>query len=145
MMYSGTCAIVIRLKNAVVSSDGRLLPSPDAWIDLNYLEADRIIVLSSDNGIITEAAFCSDICTKAATSCILRYTVWKRRICHRNHIFGIKDKSLWSEEPLPDGVARIMHTGSDKPWFTICKPAIVNPINGNNGMGCAVLPERLTT
>ena len=37
MMYSGTCAIVIRLKNAVVSSDGRLLPSPDAWIDLNYL------------------------------------------------------------------------------------------------------------
>lgn len=31
-----------------------------------------------------------------------------------------------------------MHTGSDKPWFTICKPAIVNPINGNNGMGCAV-------
>lgn len=55
-----------------------------------------------------------------------------------NHIFGIKDKSLLSEEPLPDGVARIMHTGSDKPWFTICKPAIVNPINGNNGMGCAV-------
>lgn len=55
-----------------------------------------------------------------------------------NHLFGTKDKSLLSEEPLPDGVARIMHTGSNKPWFTICKPAIVNPIGNNNGMGCAV-------
>lgn len=139
MMYSGTCAVVIRLKNAVVSSDGRLLPSPDAWIDLNYLEADRIIVLSSDNGIITEAAFCSDICTKGSNKLYLEiHRLEKGEYVIENHIFGIKDKSLLSEEPLPDGVARIMHTGSDKPWFTICKPAIVNPINGNNGMGCAV-------
>ena len=118
---------------------GRLLPSPDAWIDLNYLEADRIIVLSSDNGIITEAAFCSDICTKGSNKLYLEiHRLEKGEYVIENHIFGIKDKSLLSEEPLPDGVARIMHTGSDKPWFTICKPAIVNPINGNNGMGCAV-------
>lgn len=141
MMYSGTAAIVIRLKNAAVSPDGRIVPSSEAWIDLNYLEANRIIVLSSDNGIITEAAFCSDICVKGINKLYLEiHRLENNEYVIENHIFSVdaKEVALLKEEPLPKGVQTIIRTGSDKPWFAICKPAIVNPISGNNGMGCSV-------
>ena len=141
MMWSGTGAIVIRLKNAAVSPDGRLGTSPDAWIDLNYLEADKIIVLSSDNGIITEAAFCSDICIKGSNKLYLEiHRKENGEYIIENHIFSvdIKNTSLLREEELPDGFVRVIRTGSNKPWFSICIPAIVNPISGNNGMGCSV-------
>lgn len=141
MMWSGTGAIVIRLKNAAVSPDGRLGTSPDAWIDLNYLEADKIIVLSSDNGIITEAAFCSDICIKGSSKLYLEiHRLENGEYIIENHIFSVdtQNTSLLREEELPEGFVKVMRTGSDKPWFSICIPAIVNPISGNNGMGCSV-------
>lgn len=141
MMYSGTAAVVIRLKNAKVNANNEIEPSPDAWIDLNYLEADKIIVLSSDNGIITEAAFCSSVCVKGCNKLYLEiHRLENGEYVIENHLFSVdtKDVSLLKEEELPEGYVRIMRTGSDKPWFSICIPAIVNPILGNNGMGCSV-------
>lgn len=62
MMWSGTAAIVIRLKGASVDPNGAFRPDPDTRIDLNYIDADMIVPLTCDNGIITEAAFCSELC-----------------------------------------------------------------------------------
>jgi len=62
MMWSGTAAVVIRLKNASLDSDGNFIASENTRIDLNYIDGGSIIPLACDNGIIAEAAFCSELC-----------------------------------------------------------------------------------
>lgn len=146
MMYSGTCAVIIRLKKALVSTDGKLMQSADSRIDLNYLKADKIIPLTVDNGDITEAAFCSDICIKGNNRIYLEiHKLEQGEYVIENHIFktDTKQKTLLAEEDLPQGVPRILRTGSDKPWFAICRPSIVNPIEGNHGLGCAVFANAI--
>lgn len=146
MMYSGTAAVVIRLKNALFGGDGKLLPSSDMRIDLNYLEADKIIPLSVENGEITEAAFCSDMCIYGHNRLYLEiHRSESGKYVIENHIFKVdsSEKNLLKEEKLPPNLPRIIHTDSDKPWFAICKPAIVNPIKGNKGMGCAVFANAI--
>lgn len=146
MMYSGTAAIVVRLKNALFSSSGKLLPTSDMRIDLNYLEADKIIPLSVENGEITEAAFCSDMCIHGQSRLYLEiHKLEDRKYIIENHIFKVdsSEKSLLKEEELPPNLPRTIRTDSDKRWFLICKPAIVNPINGSNGMGCAVFANAI--
>lgn len=146
MMYSGSCAVIIRLKNALVGKDGKLLPSEDTKIDLNYLEADKIIPLTVDNGDIIEAAFCSDICIKGCSRIYLEiHKLDQGEYVIENHIFktDAKQKNLICEEELPPSIPHILRTGSDKPWFSICKPAVVNPIDGNNGLGCSIFTEAI--
>lgn len=145
MMYSGTAAVIIRLKNAKTDSSGRLIPDSGTLIDLNYLSADRIIVLSSDNGIITEAAFCSDICIRGLNKIYLEiHRLENGEYVIENHIFGAEAKqSALLEEALPENVPGIIRTGSDKPWFAICKPAIVNTADNSGGMGCAVFSNAI--
>lgn len=146
MMYSGTGAVVIRLKNAKVNSKGKLLSSSNTRIDLNYLEADKIIPLSVDNGIITEAAFCSDLCIRGKNRIYLElHRLDGGEYVIENHLFkaDINNPNLLAEDELPEGIPAIIHTGSDRPWFSVCVPAVVNTISGNNGMGCAIFANAI--
>jgi A118 family predicted phage portal protein len=146
MMYSGTAAIVIRLKNALFSNDGKLMPSPDMRIDLNYLEADKIIPLSVVNGEITEAAFCTDMCIHGQNRMYLEiHRLENGKYVIENHIFKVdrSEKNLIIEEKLPPNLPTIIRTNCNRPWFSICKPAIVNPIKSNHGMGCAVFANAI--
>lgn len=146
MMYSGTVALIVRLKNARLNSSQKLIPDPATRIDLNYISAERIIVLSSDNGVITEAAFCSDICIRGRNKLYLEiHRLENGEYIIENHIFGInsKQKNLLYEEDLPENVPKKLRTGSDKPWFSICKPAIVNTEDNSGGMGCAVFSNAI--
>lgn len=140
MMWSGTAAIVIRLKNASVNPDGTFIIDPETRIDLNYIDADMIIPLTCDNGIITEAAFCSELCIHGKNCIYLEiHRLDGKEYVIENHIFKASDGGMTlKKDKLPDNVSPIIRTGSDRPWFSICKPAIVNPIPKNNGLGCAV-------
>jgi len=145
MMWSGTAAVVIRLKNAFVDKNGKFKPDPDARIDLNYIDADMIIPLTCGNGIITEAAFCSELCVHGQNRLYLEiHRLEGQEYIIENHIFK-SDKSggIISDEELPENVPPVIRTGSKTPWFAICKPAIVNPISGNNGLGCAVFYDAI--
>ncbi len=146
MMYSGTGAVVIRLKNAKVDRRNRLLPSQNTRIDLNYLEADKIIPLSTDNGIITEAAFCSELCIRGQNRIYLElHRLEDNEYVIENHLFktDINNPALLAEDELLEGVPTILYTGSDRPWFSICVPAIVNAVKNSNGMGCAVFANAI--
>ena len=144
MMYSGTGAVVIRLKNALFNKTGKLKYSPDTRIDLNYIAAGQIIPLTVDNGDITEAAFCSELCIKGQSRIYLEiHRLEDKKYVIENHMFkSDKDEAL-EEIELPDSVPKILYTGSDKPWFAICTPAIVNPYGNNNGLGCAVFANAI--
>ncbi|MDO5125346.1 MAG: hypothetical protein Q4D35_03100 [Ruminococcus sp.] len=146
MMYSGTAAIVIKLKNALIKDNGKLKPAADTVIDLSYLSADKIIPLTIENGDITEAAFCSDVCIKGKNRTYLEmHLIKNNEYVIENHMFTVdeKNKDLLKEIDLPEGYPSVIHTGSDRPWFSICKPAIVNPFDSNHGMGCAVFANAI--
>lgn len=146
MMYSGTCAVVIRLKNALLSKGNKLKYSPDTLIDLNYIEADKIIPLTIENGDITEAAFCSDMCIEGHNRIYLEiHRLVKNKYVIENHMFGVdsEEKGSLKEIKLPEGYPPVIYTNSDKPWFSICKPAIVNPFKNNYGLGCAVFANAI--
>ncbi len=140
MMWSGTAAIVVRLKSASVDKNGKFKMSPNARIDLNYIDADMIIPLTCDNGIITEAAFCSELCVNGRNRLYLEiHRLEGQEYIIENHVFKAdKTGGIISDEELPESIPAMIRTGSKTPWFAICKPAIVNPIPGNNGLGCAV-------
>ena len=146
MMWSGTAAVVIRLKNAAVSETGSIIPDSRTRIDLNYIDAQNIIPLTVDNGTITEAAFCSDVCIKGINKIYLEiHRLDGDEYVIENHLFTA-DKSgemILKEDVLPDGIPSVLHTGSAVPWFAICKPAVVNSIKNNNGMGCAVFANAI--
>lgn len=146
MMWSGTAAIAIRLKNVSVGNDGRLIASPKTRIDFSYLDANHIIPLTVDNGIITEAAFCSDIYIYGNKKIYLEiHRLDGGEYIIENHIF-VADKNgtdLLREDDLPKDVPPILRTGADKPWFAICEPAIVNTVSVSNGMGCAVFADAI--
>lgn len=145
MMWSGTAAAVIRLKNAAVSADGSIIPDKDTRIDLNYIDGGSIIPLSCDNGTITEAAFCSDVCIKGINKIYLEiHRIEDGEYVIENHVFTADSfGNLLKEDVLPDSIPSVIHTMSDIPWFSICRPAIVNSIKGNNGMGCAVFANAI--
>ena len=146
MMYSGTAAIVIGLRNARFTDDGQLLSDPDNRIDLDYISAESIVPLSCDNGIITEAAFCSDISVMGKSKLYLQiHRSDNGEYVIENHLFGVESAngSLLAEEELPDNIPEIIHTGSAEPWFAICKPALVNTERKANGMGCAIFSNAI--
>ena len=140
MMWSGTAAVVIRLKNVSVDRSGKIVPSPQARIDLNYIDADMIIPMSCDNGIITEAAFCSELYLQGSKKIYLEiHRLDGNEYVIENHIFNAdRFGGSLTEEALPEGISAFIRTGSEKPWFAICRPAIVNPFPDSNGLGCSV-------
>lgn len=140
MMYSGTAAVVIRM-NAAVNSKGGIVTDSENRIRLIYLSAEKIIPLSVDNGVITEAAFCSNVSIRGKSKLYLEiHKLENSEYIIENHIFGtdLTGRQIIREEKLPDNIPPVVHTGSDMPWFCICKPAVVNSIDGSNGLGCAV-------
>lgn len=145
-MWSGTAAIVIGLKGARFTEDGELLADPETRIDLDYVSAENIVPLSCDNGIITEAAFCSELAVMGKAKVYLQiHRLEDGEYVIENHLFGVErtNSSLLSEEELPENIPETIYTGSDSPWFCICRPAIVNTDRQANGMGCAVFANAI--
>lgn len=139
MMWSGTAAVVIRLKSASADANGVLQTDPKTRIDLNYIDADMIIPITCENGIITEAAFCSELCIYGSERLYLEvHRFENNEYIIENTVFKTENGNILCEDKLPDGLPSVIRTGSDRPWFSICKPAMVNPFSGSNGLGCAV-------
>lgn len=146
MMYSGTAAIVIGLRNARYSESGKLLADPNTRIDLDYISAENIVPLSCDNGVITEAAFCSEISVMGKNKLYLQiHLLVNNEYVIENHIFGVGPdrKTVIAEEDMPENIPSEIHTGSELPWFSICRPAIVSTSAHSNGMGCAVFANAI--
>ena len=145
MMWSGTCAILPKLVNAAVDGQGRIMPDPDMKIKLNYLSADLIIPLSVDNGIITEAAFCSEVCVKGQDNLYLEvHTLEDGEYVIRNHLFSVGEgKKTIREEQLPEGTVKELRTGSARPWFAICRPAVVSSDENANGLGSSIYADAI--
>jgi A118 family predicted phage portal protein len=54
-----------------------------------------------------------------------------------NRYFKAENEQL-TEEPLPQGIAPVVHTGTDIPLFSIITPNIVNTFANANGLGMSI-------
>ncbi len=120
----GTGAVVLRLEQARIDGQHRLLPSPEGKIRLEYVTAPNIIPLSWQGNDVTEAAFAGSM-TQAGQS--LTYLQ-----IHRKEADGYVIESVCfsnktgKKVPLPDGICPTVRTGSNTPWFVLIKPNLVN-------------------
>ena len=120
----GTGAVVLHLEQARVEEGGKLLPSPDGTIRLDYVTAPNIIPLSWQGDSVTEAAFVGSLQRDGKKMTYLQI--------HRKETDGyVIDSVCFCDKtgqkiPLPQGICPRLRTGSDLPWFVLIKPNIVN-------------------
>lgn len=131
----GTGAVVLRLENARIGEQGRLLASPEGRIRMEYVTASNIIPLSWQGETVTEAAFSGNMTIAGESVTYLQI--------HRKEKDGyVIDSVCFSDKtgeqvPLPEGICKRVRTGSRKPWFALIKPNIVNNLT-NTPMGISV-------
>ncbi len=115
----------------------------DGNVIIDYIRADMIYPLSWDNGDITECAFGT---TKVMNG--------KETIYLQIHRFGISDLEEDSDKyyienkyvdvesgeeiDVPEGIAELIDTDSDKPLFQIITPNIFNNIDLDSPLGVSV-------
>lgn len=135
---TGTGAVTIRLENAS-AADGNITASDDTRICLCYMSAEYIIPISCTGGVITEAAFCSEVINRGRKSlCIEAHLLEKGEYVIRNHWFDISGGAMIPTVP-PEGTIAEIHTKCNAPWFALVSPNIVNFLPKSGGMGISVL------
>ena len=135
----GTGAFVLRAENALVNDKGEIVPDAECKPGIEYIDAMSIIPLSVEKSRVTEAAFVSEL-TKMGKEYIYLETHTKDEkgnyvIC--NKYFKV-DEGCMKPEPLPEGIAEKVNTGSNIPWFVLVYPNNTNNIECQNGLGMSV-------
>ena len=137
--YSGTCAAVIRIKDAKIKK-GRLIADEDTTKELLLIKAEHIIPLKIAHGKIVDIAFSSEIkLNKKATIYLEIHQLNKDGYHIINKYF---DKKTGNEVINEDTIGEYI-TGSADPWFSLLKPPKVNPIKNNMGLGMSVYGDAI--
>jgi A118 family predicted phage portal protein len=132
--WSGTCAAVIRLKNAVIVN-GVMTIDTDTEYDLVKVAADKIVPLRIEHGKIIDCAFTSET------------TIEDRKIIYieihelENDGYKITNRFIDSKtgkEVMIPNVLRSFKTNSTTPLFAILEPPKLNSIENNLGLGLSV-------
>lgn len=107
-------------------------------VRIDYITSDMIYPISWDNRGIKECAFGSRVHNQFGDCIQVQLHLLNNgKYVIENHF--IKEITEGFEElPLPDGVAKIVETGSDIPLFQIATPNIVNNVDVKNPMGISV-------
>lgn len=132
----GTGAIVINIKDIVVSQDGVIVDASKGKIEFNYLDCFSIIPLSCNNGVVTEACFVSEIVYHGEN-----YLVYQvHELVDNCYVITNKVSDTKGNDVSLDifGLVPTIKTNSPKPWFAIIKPAVVDTMDLNNPMGVSV-------
>lgn len=140
----GTGAFVLRAENARVNNRGEIVADAECKVGIEYIDAMSVIPLSVEKSKVTEAAFVSEL-TKLGKEYIYLETHTKDERGNyviTNRYFRVDDGSL-KLEPLPEGVAESVNTGSNIPWFVLIYPNTTNNIECQNGLGMSVFANAI--
>lgn len=142
----GTGAFIARAEGAKISSDGSIIPDAECKVGIEYVDALSIIPLSVVKSKITECAFVSQFTNKGKECCYIEtHTKGKDGNYVIENGFFLVDGMKLKEQPLPEGVAQRIETGSPAPWFAILYPNISNNVKYNNGLGLSIYADALDT
>lgn len=108
---------------------------------IDFIRADMIHPLSWQSGKITECAFCSMRTVRGKEAVYMMiHRLEKGRYVIENHLF---DNDSGQALPLPDGVAALVETGSERPLFQIVTPCIENNVELDCPMGISVFANSI--
>ena len=132
--WSGTCGVIIRLKNIAVVNK-KIVPTEKTSYDLIKVNAKNILPLRIEHGKIIDVAFVSGIKKDKKK---LIYIELHRLTDNGYVINNIYLDAESGKETRYDGVIPEMETGSDVPLFSILKTPIINTIDNNLGLGMSM-------
>lgn len=115
----------------------------DDNVVIDYIRADMIYPLSWDNGDITECAFCTTKVMDGKETIYLQiHRLGKENDGEAPDMYYIENKYVdvesGEEIVVPETIAELIKTGSDKPLFQIITPNIFNNIDLDSPLGISV-------
>ncbi len=136
----GTGAVVCGIDGIFTDRSGNAEKSQNASVRFDYAEAGEIFPISWSGDDITEAAFTRLSVENGETLLYIQahliengeYVIYNRCFSERD---GLR------EEPLPEGMAGVLRTGSVVPWFSVIKPNTVNHLVPSSPMGISVFAD----
>lgn len=154
--YCGTVAYVAHIKNLTIDEEGRVLSGKN--IVINYVQAKNIFPISWENGKVTEVAFLFPKTVDRKKYALIQlhrlesnaegkaeYVITNNVVqCTQGAGTEIPPEK-WNELKPFKGLAKTIHTGSDKPQFVIDRLNIVNNADEDdtNPMGVALFANAI--
>ncbi|MBR4486408.1 hypothetical protein IKS57_03500, partial [bacterium] len=132
--WSGTCGVIIRLKNIKVVN-GNIEPTKDTSYDLIKVNGKNILPLKIEHGKIIDVAFVSGI-KKNDRKLIyieLHRLTNNGYVINNIYLDAKSGKEVKYEEVIPE-----MYTETDTPLFSILRTPIINTIDNNLGLGMSM-------
>lgn len=138
-MAVGTAGVTMRVKHAKVDKQGRLFADERTKLDIVYLDANQIVPLKVEHGVIIDVAFISENTVDSKKEYYVELHRLKYDENLKQDIYEISNNYLdeCGNEINKEGIAKNYTVNSNIPLFSILKPAIANPYN-TNGMGFSV-------
>lgn len=135
MFALGTSAFVIDLDNIAVDNNGNIVDGTKATIKIKGVNASRIIPISWNNGVVTEASFVSEVVIRGKVNYIVSSHIKEEDgYVIYNDILDSAYKTL----SLDFNLLPIIRTKSLKPLFYIMKTNIANNIDLDSPMGISI-------
>lgn len=132
--WSGTCAVVHRLKNVTVKN-GILIANEKTKDELVIISADKIIPLRIEDGKIVDVAFVSNTVIGNQKAIYIELHKLKEEGYEISNVFlNAKNGNIIKNLDVIDS----FNTGSNIPLFSILTTPTVNPIEDNLGLGLSI-------
>lgn len=133
--WSGTCGVIIRLKNIKVDGKGVLTPTDKTDYDIEKVSAKNIIPLRIEHGKIIDAAFVSEeyIGEQKYYYIEIHKLEDEGYVIYNNYI-----NAKTGKEATKEGIIKEIHTQTITPLFAILEPPIENNIDNNLGLGISI-------
>ena len=126
---AGTVGAYIYLKDATyVKEPGGAVKVKDGTVKINYVDADCIIPLSVENGLVTECAFAGTEKVKGKErTTLVMFTIENEKYVADTRVYDHEGKEI-------EGMCASIQLGETKP-FAIMKNAEVNNLDNMTGYG----------
>ncbi len=136
----GSGAAIVRA-SGVRCKNERLVPTPTARVSVDFVDASHIIPITVRQGIITEAAFISEIRKNGRDYVYIElHRLEEDGYVVENELCSLQNGEL-RPEAADGSMAAKFHTGCEIPLFSILTPNISNNIDEGCGMGMSVFAD----
>lgn len=136
----GIGAFVVSVTGVPTASNGQIVQSPTAKVDVSFVNATKIEPITFEDDRVTECAFIS----RDSKHTYIAVHVKNEQGFYDIHNFvceGIRDDSL---NVIADR-SYVFHTNNSLPWFYILKPNVANNIDIDSPLGVSIFANSIDT
>jgi Phage portal protein, SPP1 Gp6-like. len=143
-MAYGTGAFVLSLHDIEVDTNTGLYKTNDSKLKIEFATADKVIPLAYSGKKVIECAFAVNRTVDNKQLIYLSiHKLENGEYVIYNYLLKDKNGNLTDISDQLDTTAKSFRTGSDIPWFSILRPAIVNNISLDSPYGISVFANSI--